>query len=197
MSELNITALFPTFLFFKDYPNPTEFNARLLDEGNLLREMDPEGASISNRGGWQSKEDINTYPQFAPLVRFVEDTMAEVKEFLGVTDDAMFRVGSAWVNFNARGDYNTRHIHSNSFFSAVYYVKVPENSGEFHLFDPNPVRTCFHVPYKESTAQNTFIHGVKPVEGRLLVFPSYVFHEVTANMSDEERCSIALNIGIR
>lgn len=197
MSDLEITALFPTFLFRKDHPNASELNAQLLRESNRMRERDPQGVTVSNRGGWQSKDDINDYPEFASFVSFVEEAMAEVKAFLSVDDDFTFRVGTAWINFNGKGDFNSRHVHGNSFFSGVYYVKVPENAGQIKLFDPNPIRICFHVPYKETAAQNCFNHTFEPVEGRMFIFPGYVPHEVTANLSDEERCSIAFNVGVR
>ena len=44
----------------------------------------------------------------------------------------------SWVNVNNRGDYNRRHHHISTKFllSGVYYVKVPENSGRFRIYDP-------------------------------------------------------------
>ncbi|NCF27918.1 MAG: hypothetical protein GWP69_11100 [Gammaproteobacteria bacterium] len=196
MSDLQITALFPTFLFFKDHPDPATLNAQLLEACNRLRERDPKGVGISNRGGWQSDDDINERSEFALFVSFVEDTMAEVKEFLTVEDQVTFRVATAWVNFNARRDYNVKHVHGNSFFSGVYYVKVPENAGHIKIFDPNPVRMCFHPPYKEVGPHNCFSQEFDPAEGRLVIFPGYVPHEVTPTMNDEERCSIAFNVVI-
>jgi uncharacterized protein (TIGR02466 family) len=195
LSELNINALFPTFLFIKNHPDPSALNTQLLGESNRLRELGPEGVSVSNRGGWQSADDVNTRPEFELLMRFVEETMAEIKEFLTFDDDVTFRVATAWVNFNGKGDYNTKHIHGNSLFSGVYYIKVPENAGQIKVHDPNPVRGCFHAPYREFGPHNCFSHEVEPEEGRLVIFPGYVPHEVTPNMSDEVRCSIAFNIG--
>jgi uncharacterized protein (TIGR02466 family) len=197
LSELNINPLFPTFLFIKNHPDPAGLNTQLLSECNRLRELNPEGVNVSNRGGWQSADDVNTRPEFHSFVRFVEETMAEIKEFLTVEDDVTFGVMTAWVNFNGKGDYNTKHVHGNSFFSGVYYVKVPENAGYIKLHDPSPVRGCFHPPYKEFGPQNCFSYEVDAAEGRLIIFPGYVPHEVTPNMSDEERCSIAFNIGAK
>lgn len=54
---------------------------------------------VSNRGGWQSPDDINTRPGFEALIRLVEETMVEIKEFLTIDDDVTFRVGTAWINF--------------------------------------------------------------------------------------------------
>jgi hypothetical protein len=139
LSDLQITALFPTFLFFKDHPDPATLNAQLLEACNRLRERDPKGVGISNRGGWQSDDDINERSEFALL---------------------------------------------------------PENAGHIKIFDPNPVRMCFHPPYKEVGPHNCFSQEFDPAEGRLVIFPGYVPHEVTPTMNDEERCSIAFNVVI-
>jgi uncharacterized protein (TIGR02466 family) len=197
MSDLTITALFPTFIFVRNHPDPSKLNAHLLRESKRLREGDPQGVNVSNRGGWQSNDNINSNPEFAPFVRFVEETMVDVKEFLTVDDDVTFRVATAWVNFNGRNDYNVKHIHANSFFSGVYYVRVPEGAGRLKLSDPNHARVCFHLPYKEFGPHNCFDHEVEPEEGRMVIFPGYVFHQVTPTTADEERCSIAFNIGVR
>lgn len=196
MSDLQITALFPTFLFSKDHQEPATFNAQLLDACSRLREQDLSGVGISNRGGWQSNDDINERREFAAFVKFVEAAMTEIKEFLTVQDQVEFRVATAWVNFNGKDHYNATHVHGNSFFSGVYYVKVPENAGQLRLFDPNPVRVCFHPPYKEAGPHNCFRQEVEPAEGRLVIFPGYVPHDVTPTTSEEERCSIAFNVVI-
>jgi uncharacterized protein (TIGR02466 family) len=183
-------------VFLKDHPDSAVLNAQLLTVCNRIREHDPEGIGISNRGGWQSDDDINERPEFASLIQFVESAMVEVKEFLTVEDNITFRVATAWVNFNGKGDYNVKHVHGNSFFSGVYYVKVPENAGQIKISDPNPARVCFYPPYKEAGPHNAFSHNFDPVEGRVVIFPGYVPHEVTPTMNDEERCSIAFNVVI-
>ncbi|HEX9584630.1 MAG TPA: TIGR02466 family protein [Gammaproteobacteria bacterium] len=197
MTDLNVTALFPTFIFAKDYPDSSNLNPRLARASFQLRRQDPDGVRISNRIGWQSQDDLNTHADFAPFVDFVEQTLREIKEFLLVDDDLTLRVSTCWVNINGEGGFNTRHIHGNAYFSGVYYVKVPTDSGVIRFFDPNPVRECFHLPYKEIDAKNCFHHSVKPVEGRILIFPGYVAHDVSINRSIDERISISFNVGAR
>ena len=47
-------------------------------------------------------------------------------------------LGNMWANINYPGSYNKQHIHPNSQWSGVYYVKVPKNSGSLFLEDPRP-----------------------------------------------------------
>ena len=47
-------------------------------------------------------------------------------------------LGNMWANINYPGSYNKQHIHPNSQWSGVYYVKVPKNSGRLFVEDPRP-----------------------------------------------------------
>ncbi len=59
----------------------------------------------------------------------------------------------------------------------MYYIRVPENSGDLILHDADN-RICIH-----------------PQEGKLVLFSPTVPHEVTTNLSAELRLSVAMNIG--
>lgn len=194
MSNLNATALFPTFLFSRDHPDAAALNRRLAREGYRLRELDPEGVKISNQGGWQSANDLHTRAEFASFTAFVDETVREVKEFLSIAADVDLRVSNCWFNINPTGCFNTRHVHGNSYFSGAYYVRASEDSGSIRFFDPTSVRHCYFAPVEELNPRNCFSHAFKPVEGRLLIFPGYVPHEVTPNLGEHDRMSISFNV---
>lgn len=83
MSEMQITPLFPTFLFRKDHADPVNLNAQLLEASHRVRAQHSRGVAISNQGGCRSKDGVySTNPEFASFVGFVEEAMVEVKEFL-------------------------------------------------------------------------------------------------------------------
>ena len=84
-----------------------------------------------------------------------------------------------WFNVMNPGDKTTRHQHDDDdeLLSAVYYIKVPENSGNLKL-GKIPVFT-----------------EVTPREGMFVFFPPELPHEVTENLSDESRVSLGINIG--
>jgi uncharacterized protein (TIGR02466 family) len=196
VSDLIATALFPTFLFTRDHGNPDPFNRQLVAHGERLQELDPQGVQISNRGGWQSKDDLHRQAQFADFVGFIEETLAEVKAFLHIADDVTLRIFACWMNINREGHFNVRHVHGNSIFSGAYYVQAPYGSGGIKIFDPNPVRDCFHAPYQVIDSKNCFYHEADSVAGRVLIFPGYVPHEVAENRSGEVRISMSFNVGL-
>ena len=84
-----------------------------------------------------------------------------------------------WFNAMQPGNSTTAHRHDDydELLSAVYYVKVPKNSGELIL------------------TINNFTTHVTPREGMMIFFPADMIHEVTENKSNEMRLSLGINIG--
>jgi len=86
-----------------------------------------------------------------------------------------------WFNAMQPGHSTTAHRHDDydELLSAVYYAKVPDDSGKLIL-----------------TVKN-FMTYVTPQEGMMVFFPADMIHEVTENKSDEMRLSLGINIGPR
>lgn len=101
----------------------------------------------------------------------------------------------SWVNVNNRGDYNIRHHHLSTkfLFSGVYYVKVPENSGRFRIYDPRGAWVKGFQDWKYYN-NNYECYHIEPKEGLLMLFPCWMEHDVEPSDSDEERISISFNL---
>ena len=86
-----------------------------------------------------------------------------------------------WFNEMGPGDVTLPHNHDvdGELLSAVYYIRVPEDSGQLILYE-GLGRTI-----------------ITPEEGVFVFFPPYVMHEVSENRSKELRVSIGINFGIR
>ena len=85
-----------------------------------------------------------------------------------------------WLNAMAAGDVTTAHTHDDDdeLLSCVYYIKVPENSGDLII-----------TKGKEKTI-------IKPEEGTFVFFTPDTLHEVSKNESEKSRLSIAFNFGL-
>ncbi|MEI7842513.1 MAG: 2OG-Fe(II) oxygenase [Gallionellaceae bacterium] len=86
-----------------------------------------------------------------------------------------------WFNEMGPNQATTEHDHDedDELLSGVYYVEVPENSGDLVILDKKiPSRTI-----------------VKPQEGMFVFFAPSVLHEVTVNLSNQRRISIGMNFG--
>lgn len=100
----------------------------------------------------------------------------------------------AWVNINDGFDWNDIHNHQDDgvLLSGVYYVRVPENSGNIRFYDPRHSTKTLYDQYYNYGKGNYL--SVTPQEGMILYFPPALNHMVEPNLSGRERISIAFNI---
>ena len=80
--------------------------------------------------------------------------------------------------------------------SAAYYVKVPENSGNFKASNPNIINRNIFPKSNQGTELNSNSVSIKISEGDLLIFPAYLPHSVEENKSEEDRVIVSFNIDI-
>lgn len=162
------------------------------------KERNPKNDTRSNRGGYQNvdKSFFNNDPTFVPhfdiLKRAITSLAAEYRLIRQVY------IQSAWININHKYCYNNTHKHPGSNLSGVLWVKIPENSGTF-VFEA-PATYDLEIPEHTNVQYRNQIklHGayeIPPREGMMILFPSYLEHYVTMNESDEDRVSIAFNLG--
>ena len=93
-----------------------------------------------------------------------------------------------------KGGFNTPHDHPGWAWSGCYYVRVPdgrsERSGSIELLDS---RTNLQVPTIKDALCFMSKFTIKPADGMLLLFPSWLRHWVYPNEDEIERVTIAFN----
>lgn len=96
-----------------------------------------------------------------------------------------------WANINQPRGRNTLHSHKSAQFSACYYLQA-ENTGSIRFTNPaNIMSEC------NSSAPFTTDTAINPRDGDLLLWPSWVPHEVETNFSLKERINLAFDITIK
>lgn len=152
-----------------------------------------EGRIVSNDGGWQSNFVESQNTEIYKLMEYIKSSaqicvqQLKVKEKFG-------KNFQYWININSFQHSNVQHIHGASIISGCVYLKVPKNSGNL-FFHPNTIEHYFYgtfTDYNNDFASNNteFIAEEKKV----ILFPSFLPHSVSANNSNENRISIAFNI---
>lgn len=96
-----------------------------------------------------------------------------------------------WINIYKKGDSQEFHVHAQSAFSAVYYLKVPENSAMIHF--KAPFVDMILPDTTENTRNNIQTADIVPKEGSVIVFRSHLEHMVQQHNANEERISLAYN----
>ncbi len=199
MSDIKVRNLFPVPIFHYKLENYKETNKELLNYILELQKNDKIGNTHSNRGGWHSPNFDLVKP--GPPINFINS----FKDFLKhiIVDEFGWeyvpnkqRIVAMWAIINKKNSFNIMHNHQNCYLSASYYVKKPERSGNISFFDPVEPKTYRYPEKEKGTFYSNQVVTLKPEEGELLVFPSYLYHDVEANLSNEDRVIISFNIDI-
>ena len=197
--DSQIIKLFPQPIFKFKVENYKNLNNSLEKYILNLYKNDENGVKKSNINGWHSRpfdlsvmnnEPNEFYSQIKEEIKSVFDSYG------WIYDSAKIKCTSMWAIINKKGNFNIEHSHSNNYLSAAYYVKAPDNCGNFKASNPNILTRNFYPKSKQGTELNSNSVSIKISEGDLLIFPAYLPHSVEENQSDEERIIISFNIDI-
>jgi uncharacterized protein (TIGR02466 family) len=103
-------------------------------------------------------------------------------------------IDSIWINVLEPGGCHTGHIHPNSVISGTLYVDVPDGASAIRFEDPR-LALMMAAPPRRAKAEkhNRHFVYVQPKAGAVLLWESWLRHEVPTNMADEDRISISFN----
>jgi len=97
------------------------------------------------------------------------------------------RLDSLWVNLLKSGGHHSGHIHPHSIISGTFYVEVPAGSGAIRFEDPR-LPLMMAAPTRPGTSVT-----IEPRAGLLLMWESWLRHEVLPGTGRGERLSISFN----
>jgi uncharacterized protein (TIGR02466 family) len=101
-----------------------------------------------------------------------------------------------WVNILSEGGHHSAHVHPNSVISGTIYISMPCKTSAIKFEDPR-LTMMMAAPSRRLKAKEylkPFIY-INPLVGEILLWESWLRHEVPTNMSSEERISISFNYG--
>ncbi len=188
---------FPTPVWASTIENYKETNELIYKYIKDLNKNDNEGITKSNVKGWHSKNfDLkDSIPK--KFIEMISPNINQVfKDMEWDLKGQVTKITNMWSIINKNGAANSRHHHGNSAISAAYYVRAPQNCGDIVFYDPRPAPIYFHPLSNSSNSLNGQVNKITPVEGALVLFPSYLDHSVDANLSNDERIVISFNISL-
>ena len=187
------TPIFPIPIHTFDVNGFNEIQNELIDYAYELRKKDPKGVSISNRGGWQSS-GFEVKDENDTLHNFLFNC---INGFPHINYKVNFLI-YAWININKPGNYNVKHLHPTNDLSGVLWIKAPQNSGDIVFESPYEFQAYQEIDSYVDEFRNSFnidhSYYFTPTDGRMLIFPSHLMHEVEENLSNEDRISVSFNI---
>ena len=191
--------LFSVPVFHYSLNDYGKHNKKLLVYIYDLYNQDKIGVQRSNVDGWHSKS-FKITDKNSPAYAFFQETKKYVVDVFNVFgwkyNPEKVRMTEMWAIINKKNNLNTAHTHPNNYLSSAYYVKAPENCGTIKFTNPNSVARERFPEIETETDFNQNSVEIKPKEGDLLIFPSYLTHSVNRNQTDEDRIVISFNIDI-
>ena len=199
MSNNNILKLFPQPVFKYQIDNYQKINEGLVKYVYELNKKDNVGVKKSNINGWHSKpfdfKEKENIPNkfYAHINNYIKDVFSK---FGWEYNETKVICTSMWAIINKKGNFNIEHTHPNNYLSAAYYVKAPDNCGNFKATNPNILNRHVRAKAEKANELNSNSVSIKINEGDLLIFPAYLPHSVEENKSNEDRVIVSFNIDI-
>ncbi len=199
MSDVIRELFFPTPIYFCDVDNSKEINNKLIKNILKWKEEDENGIVRSNNLGWHSPIDMKIREEFQFFVEIIYNIQNKIAIAEEYKSSLEMVLDNMWANVSQKYAYNSYHIHPNSLWSGVYYVQSPPNCGNIKFGSRET--QCFKKPiYEKDVPPEHQWPEVQyqPIEGRVILFPSWLGHEVEQNLTDVEgsdgyRISISFN----
>ena len=188
--------LFPSSVHLIDIENYDAVKEVALSFIYKEQKNNPSSSPKSNRGGWQSHRHYHQGDNI--IKKIIDEGLSKHSECY--LDYKKLEYSALWFNINKKGDYNILHQHPGCDLGGVFWIKTPPNCGviafaSLHSFPASTYLDSINEEYRYHT-RNYHDFMFNPLEGRMLIFPSYLRHSVEVNESDEDRISVSFNLNI-
>jgi uncharacterized protein (TIGR02466 family) len=199
-SAMPVRSLFATRL----YEGEVEDEQLLADLAHSIRSF---AADDTAGRRWSREHDYHGYTSYASLndLPTRDPAFAELARLLGRHATAFAkecaldlarkpRLDSLWANLLKSRGHHSGHIHPHSIISGTLYVEAPAHSGAIRFEDPR-LPLMMAAPSRRMDAPDelqTFV-SIEPRPGLLLLWESWLRHEVLAGGARGERLSISFN----
>jgi uncharacterized protein (TIGR02466 family) len=200
----NIQSWFPTFIYNSalQRAGAGAFNRELLKECYQVREFDEPGRkwSIKNYPGgytsYASMAQLHRFSStFAQLERKITRHVLSFARALEMDlEGRKLEMTDCWVNIMPHRVVHSLHLHPLSTISGTYYVRTPRKCSTIKFEDPRLSRFMAAPPKIANASDAAKRHITYEAEaGKVILFESWLRHEVGANQASTDRVSISFN----
>lgn len=186
--------LFETKIYTASISGFKNLNSDLQKEIEVLRYDDQAGVKWSKTNypnGYTSYASANQMhlmsPTFSELEKKIRPHVFKYIQSLKLNiSKKELQMTTCWVNIMQHGCTHPLHIHPKSIVSGTYYLKVPNKASAIRFEDPR------YSLFMNRPPQTTHF-SLQAKEGDLVLFESWLRHDVPLNLSKEPRVSISFN----
>ncbi len=201
-----ITPLFVSEVYRADLASELgeDFIEELDDTCRAIADEDEAGQTWSQQKGYlgytsyASLDDLPTRAEvFAALKKKIDAHVAAFADALEYDlHGRKLKLDSLWINVLEHLGTHSGHIHPHSIISGTFYVTIPEGASALRFEDPR-LTQLMAAPARKPGARKeheTFV-SMAPAPGTLLLWESYLRHEVPINLGEDVRISVSFNYG--
>lgn len=197
---MTIRTLFTTPIYEAQLGNDALLGA-LAHAARMLASDDRAGRAWSKAHGYRgytsyaSLDDLpQRDPDVAALVRSLDKHVAAFARDCAFDLDGKLRLDSLWVNILKPGGAHSGHIHPHSVVSGTIYLEVPPGAGGLRFEDPRlPLMMAAPTRLADAPDERQPFITIAPQPGTILLWESWLRHEVEPNAAKAERISISFN----
>ncbi len=198
--DASIDLLFPTPVYRFRIGDAEPINAPLRDiilameAEEKLAKSNYEDDYPKGYTSYFSNRTLMDDARFATIARIISFEIANFAGQYGFDTNTVFpKLTSLWANIQYCGGSHPKHNHQNSHFSGVYYVTAPARSSQIRFHDPKRMARMGEPRLEPPNQLNHMEAPFDAEAGMLVVFPSYLEHDVTMHHADEPRISMSFN----
>ena len=193
--------LFPSRIYRAELGEP-ELLSEILAAAEVLSVDDRAGILWCEKNGYPgytsyaSLDDLPwRFPAFKALAKVIDrHVKAFAKTLQYDLGGGKLEMDSLWVNVLPEGGFHAAHLHPNSVISGTFYVAVPRGASAIRFEDPRHAMMMAAPPrLKKATLENLSFVSVSPEPGTVLLWESFLRHDVPMNRSEDERISVSFN----
>ena len=156
-----------------------------LMKGYISAELDPLIKILLNNYHTKidsSSDSTRFEDSYCPSNQYLDEIIKQIKtDFYAATQENI-KESNFWGHIHEKNMSTTLHNHDKAYVSAVVYLKIPKGSGKIVF-----------IPRLNQYDNGAYATDIQPEEGVYYIFPGYLDHCVTRNMSEEKRISLSFN----
>ncbi|MEM1087876.1 MAG: TIGR02466 family protein [Pseudomonadota bacterium] len=169
----------------------------MIEEGDAAGHDWCEAEGYPGYTSYASLNDLPArHPAFADLAQTLDQhAQAYATALHWDLGTARLHCDSLWVNILGEGGGHSGHLHPNSVISGTAYVTMPDGAGRLKLEDPRLPMMMAAPPLKSDAPAKRFEY-IQPKQGDIIMWESWLRHEVMPSQSEDARISISFNYAL-
>ena len=188
-----ICTLFPQFYYHGEVEKHQELKDKLLSELTDDKLSQPKEWNCSVQSSFETENNFS----WDYFYECIKPNLLDMHQQLKGNPLHQFTMTEAWLNKYGRGDSQEVHTHigaDNCTFSCSYFAQYALNDARFLFYDPDQTKHLGEFTKHYSGVVNTWFPDVQ--EGDIIIFPSWLHHQVEPHRSDTTRITVSANFKI-